>query len=411
MAGRKADIDRIAVSPSAPNKVPQLLRQIALDGQDFVKDGSNRQELLDAVQSLFYALETPREVITRHTFATSTTYAAIETCIKLGVFVHLSQDDKPKSVEELAKATNCDALLLTRLLQHLVANGAVNQVGPTLYCRTALTIALTEDKYSDTYPMMTRSLTAGIRALPAHLHDNNYINPTSYTDSAHERGYNTSLTFWEALKRDPLIAKQFSNHMAMYGVGRPSWMDVGFYPVQRLLDGVKHDDTLLVDVGGSIGHDILEFQRKWPNAPGRLVLQDLDAVLSKIDSIHPRIEVMPHDFFTPQPVKGARAYYLHSVLHDWPDAQCHQILANIIPAMKRGYSKILINEHVIPDVGAHWEATSLDLIMMSIGSTERTEKDWRRLLEGAGLRIVRIWSVQRGVESLIECEVGERSRL
>jgi len=84
-------------------------------------------------------------------------------------------------------------------------------------------------------------------------------------------------------------------------------MDVGFYPVPELVMDLKEsDDVLLVDVGGSLGHDLSEFQRKWPDMPGRLVLQDLPAVVEQAQSmsLHPRVEVMPHDFFTEQPVKG-----------------------------------------------------------------------------------------------------------
>lgn len=74
--------------------------------------------------------------------------------------------------------------------------------------------------------------------------------------------------------------------------------------------------------------------------------------------------------------------------------------------MKRGHSKLLINENVVPATGAHWETTSLDFIMMSIGSCERTEGHWRQLVESAGLKIVKIWTAQKGVESLIECELA-----
>lgn len=97
---------------------------------------------------------------------------------------------------------------------------------------------------------------------------------------------------------------------------------------------------------------------------------------------------------------------MHSVLHDWPDELCRNILANTVAAMKPGYSKVLVNENVIPDTGAYWETTSLDLIMMEIGSGERTEHQWHALLESAGLKIVKIWTAQRGVESLIECELA-----
>ena len=104
---------------------------------------------------------------------------------------------------------------------------------------------------------------------------------------------------------------------------------------------------------------------------------------------------------------GARAYYMHSVLHDWPDDVCERILANVKNAMERGYSKLLINENVIPDVQAHWEATALDMMMLALfASKERTAAQWKHLLEKrAGLKIVKIWGVGNGVESLIECEL------
>lgn len=99
---------------------------------------------------------------------------------------------------------------------------------------------------------------------------------------------------------------------------------------------------------------------------------------------------------------------MHSVLHDWPDTTCRKILTNLLPALQPGYSKLLINENVIPDTGAYWETTSLDLIMMAIGSGERTERHWRALLGSVGLRVLRVWTApgQKGVESLIECEVA-----
>lgn len=103
---------------------------------------------------------------------------------------------------------------------------------------------------------------------------------------------------------------------------------------------------------------------------------------------------------------GARAYHLHSVLHDWDDASCLAILKNIIPAMEKGYSKILINELVVPDQGASWSVTSMDWLMLALGAVkERTEKDWCTMIEQAGLKITGIWTKEQGSESLIECEL------
>lgn len=75
--------------------------------------------------------------------------------------------------------------------------------------------------------------------------------------------------------------------------------------------------------------------------------------------------------------------------------------------MKPGYSRLLINEFVVPEMGAHWEITGLDMMMLALFSSEqRTRVAWYDLIERrAGLRIVQIWSAGAGVESVIECEV------
>jgi hypothetical protein len=98
---------------------------------------------------------------------------------------------------------------------------------------------------------------------------------------------------------------------------------------------------------------------------------------------------------------------MHSILHDWPDNKCKEILTNLAQAMKPGYSKVLINENVIPDMDADWQTTSLDLIMMTMfASQERTARQWQALVESAGLKIVNIFTAEKGVESLIECELA-----
>ena len=99
---------------------------------------------------------------------------------------------------------------------------------------------------------------------------------------------------------------------------------------------------------------------------------------------------------------------MHSVLHDWPDDVCVKIVQRIKDAMKPGYSKLLINENVLSATGASWEASGLDLLMMSLfSSRERSESDWINLLEKqCGLKICKIWTAASGVESVIECELA-----
>lgn len=103
---------------------------------------------------------------------------------------------------------------------------------------------------------------------------------------------------------------------------------------------------------------------------------------------------------------GARAYYIHSTLHNWSDDVCEIVLTRVKEAMKPGYSRLLLNENVIPNIGAHWETTGLDMMMLTLFSAEeRTSAAWYDLIERAGLKIVKIWDGGKGVESVIECEL------
>lgn len=61
--------------------------------------------------------------------------------------------------------------------------------------------------------------------------------------------------------------------------------------------------------------------------------------------------------------------------------------------MDRDYSRILIEDFVLPSTGATYRSTSMDVHMLfSLGGIERTEGHWRELLETLGLEIVKIWS-------------------
>ncbi|KAL3462053.1 S-adenosyl-L-methionine-dependent methyltransferase [Aspergillus heterothallicus] len=395
--GKPPTIAELAVSPNLPAQIPRLLQNVPSGGYEYLATGDKaRLKLLEEARALVYALETPREAIIRHCWSEATSYAALETAVALKLFNALGTDDEPKSVVDLAIATGSDAVLLGRIMKHLAAMGVITQTGSDEFSSTGFSNVLTVDKYSDAFPLTTSRFTQGILALPQFLEKTNYRNPSSAIETAFQLGYKSDMGFFGHVQQEPITATRFNNHMGVYAQGR------------QLIAGTKigTDDVLLVDVGGSFGHNLLDLRRKWPDVPGQLVLQDLPKVMASVKDLHPTIDVTAHDFFTEQPVKGARAYYMHSVLHDWPDELCAKILANLVAAMKPGYSKILVNENVIPDTGAYWEATSLDLIMMQLGSAERTERQWRSLLEAAGLKVINIWTARRGVESLIECELA-----
>ncbi|KAF2453061.1 S-adenosyl-L-methionine-dependent methyltransferase [Lineolata rhizophorae] len=402
----------LALNPSDVESVPGLLKDIASTGNSFVaqEDRASRLQLLAQARQLVRALETPRETMLKNCWGEPGAYCAIAACMTIGVFPELAKDDgSPKKVSDLAKTLNCDEKLLGRLMRHLGTMAVIKETGPNEYKPTNFSTSLTIPVIGDGFPALAGGGMAAVYKFPAWLQKYGFKNPESTTEGPYQYAYDTHHNLFGYLMAHPPLGMQFNHHMGGYRQGRPSWMDPGFFPVEeRLAAGADTAEgaALLVDLGGGHGHDINEFRRKHPDAPGRLILQDLPDVLAQITELDGKIERMGHDFLTEQPVKGARAYYMHSVLHDWSDETCLKILGRVKAAMRPGYSKVLINENVIPDAGAGWEATALDMMVMTLLSAEeRTEKHWRSLVGRAGLKLVKIWSVENGSESLIECEL------
>lgn len=142
----------------------------------------------------------------------------------------------------------------------------------------------------------------------------------------------TSDDMFPWLVKQPQLMSHFNKFMSGQQAQRGDWFDR--LPVQQMiLDGADSHSVLLVDIGGGEGHDIQAFHRAFPDTPGRLVLQDLPPVIENIKELDGAIERQVYDFFAEQPVKGARTYYLRSILHDWSTNKCHEILGRVRAAM------------------------------------------------------------------------------
>jgi len=106
-----------------------------------------------------------------------------------------------------------------------------------------------------------------------------------------------------------------------------------------------------VDVGGAGGSVCFEVVKKTPSV--KCVVQDLPFIIGMANpppDVASQIKYMPHDFFTPQPIKGAEVYFMRWVLHDWSDKYALRILRNLIPALKKG-ARVIFNEAVLPPPG------------------------------------------------------------
>jgi hypothetical protein len=133
-----------------------------------------------------------------------------------------------------------------------------------------------------------------------------------------------------------LEAIVFNSFVASYRTTRIPW--TSFYETERIFDGYM-EGPLLVDISGSNGDGLESFRRAHPGNEKQLFLEDMPAVLQKATC---------DDFFTPQPIRGARTYYLHSILHDWNDDCAIAVLHHIKVAMIPSYSKLLINDIMMP---------------------------------------------------------------
>ena len=216
-----------------------------------------------------------------------------------------------------------------------------------------------------------------------------------------------------------------TSHMAGYAAQRGTWEEI--YPIREKLLDDKDDlrnskDIFLVDLGGGAGHDLTRFSSAFlPTLQEpRLVLQDLAEVIdtaTKSGTLPPSVKAVPIDFTKEPPVLGARGYYMHSVLHDWPDAQALNILRQMHqPLLQRTPDgrtpKLLLNENILPPRGTRPQPAALDLIMMAaFASHERSEEDWTTLLHSTGYKINGIFSGDRVDEAIMEAEAVESSTL
>ena len=218
-----------------------------------------------------------------------------------------------------------------------------------------------------------------------------YKNPSDINSGPFQFAFNYKGTYFDWLKSIPEQQETFNRMMAITRIDRgEEWFD--FFPIQERFGSTSPDAPLLVDIGGGLGHDLAAFHARFPSLPGKLILQDQPSVINDIKELDSSITRSIYDFFTPQPVKGAKAYYLRTVLHDFPDTQAIQILKIIRDAMT-AESVLLINENFLPEQDVPLYNAEVDFSMLALfSSMERTEKQWTALLEAAGLKVVKVWS-------------------
>jgi len=313
------------------------------------------------------------------------TTQALYVAAKLGVADHLFRG--PMRAEELAKKVGANPKALFRLMRHLAA----------------LSI-FTQDK----------SRKFGLTPLGELLRSNN---PESMRYSAifsGEENYKAAGNLLHSVR----TGETAFNHL--YGKGHFEWMaehadaSSTFNKAmaqslrRRLENPVESYDysgkRVIVDVGGGRGDLISSVLVANPAMEG--VLFDLPQgsaearSLLQAKGVDNRCHIKTGSFFDSIP-GGGDVYVFSRILHDWPDDKAAVILANCRKAVKDD-GILLIRDNVLSDNDV--QASTLDITMLIMtGGEERTESEWKKLLQSAGFALTRVYK-KEGQLDLVEAK-------
>ncbi|KUI69110.1 Demethylsterigmatocystin 6-O-methyltransferase [Cytospora mali] len=368
---------------------------------------AQRYEAKEAARRLLARLETPAERGLSLTMETSVLLPALQICHDLGIWskwAEINRTDHGSAAQTLDGIvrmgnTAIEPKLLRRFLRHLAALYVLEETDIDEWKPTPFSLAMGDrSTYIDQLVQcgINHCFPCGINLAPF-LARHQYKEPLD-TSEFDNHADTFGSVFFDYTRANPTAGSNFIGMMTALRNYKLDWTEV--YDTQaRLLDGAH-------------GLDAARLLSKHPDLPAGtgIVVQDLPEVTSTHGArvrLDPRITRAAYDFFTPQPLVGARAYFFHAVPHDWPDKECARIFENVKGAMRRGYSRLLIYEMVLPAKGATSLMSTLDLQLMNcLSGLERTEEHWRRLLEGVGLRVVSVSRHPRAVESVIEAELA-----
>ncbi|KAK4905576.1 hypothetical protein LTR49_025145 [Elasticomyces elasticus] len=330
--------------------------------------------------------------------------SAIRTAIYLDLFNIICT---PIALPTIAEKTTAGRTLLLRLLRVLCSHSYFEELSRETYQPTALSESLRSAPIRDWIKTTFDTTNLIGFHLPAYLASIQYQNPSSDVHSTSPSKFVFREEYFAHLHANPVMLEAFNSAMGIQDLVPLSSIPV--FPFAERLSQICDDTVALVDVGGGHGSYLDSWRKAYPNLKGCIVLQDLPTVIDEINLITVDFELMAHDFFTPQPIVGARFYHFRRVLHDWSDGECTRILRNVAKGFSRDYSTLLLSEQVMPDEGCNKLEALTDWNMMALTGMERTRSQWSELLGAAGFLIRDVHMAQRGSRGIIEAQLADGS--
>jgi hypothetical protein len=344
----------------------------------------------------------------------------------MGLFRALTASEQPLSAGQLASQCQAEEHLTARLLRCLRGFDAVKQQsgprGEILYSPTRITEVFTSEMGEASARWHTGFTAPAWIKFPEQMKSVGYKSLTADTADSFAAAHGMpGKHVWEILGASEFAADGGVFMTGFNGQHQP-WWDI--YPVEeRIVQGARKDgaDTttaddadappFMVDIGGYTGSQAIALQARYPHVRGAFAVLDLPDTLASAHATPPAapVRLVPHDFFAPFPAaaRGARLYYMRYISHNWGQAALVGLLRNVRAAMTPGYSRLVINDWVVPERSATAFMSVMDLIMMTLaGGEERTEGRFREAVGEAGLVVTGVWRPGDLVsEAVVECEV------
>ena len=300
----------------------------------------------------------------------------------------------PKSIADLAAATGTHAPSLFRLLRGLASLGIFAEDDQGNFMLTSLAQPLQSGVPGSLHAFALFNVSEAVVRPWIELA---YSVRTGEAARRHIFGMST----WEYLAQHPDLDAIYNA-----AVSELSFHDNAAVLAAYDFAGIH----TLVEVGGGQGTLMASLLAAYPSRRG--VLMDQAHVLPgtrtvlEAAGLADRCELIAGNFFESVPPAGD-AYLLKRVIHDWDDAQAVAILAKCHQAMAQ-QGKLLVIESIIPPGNTPHPGKLMDLIMLvALGGKERTEAEYRTLLDQAGFAVTSITPTRTG-QSVIEAAPVQR---
>ncbi|GAA6037613.1 hypothetical protein JCM8097_006143 [Rhodosporidiobolus ruineniae] len=453
MFNQRSGLDSLLVLRAELNSVIDRVASNALDPLPALDDLYS--PVTNPSADVLEATRLAREIVallqgTRGTIEKSYIYH-VPACMCVVIEAHVAETLREASVagkpalhvEEIAKSSCINPSKLARVLRLLAAHHIFVETEPDVFALNRPAMPLDTGKsvkeLVESKPAEWFNGTDGVAALISNATENmakaattladvllspSLTNLTSPEDGPFAQHFGEPA--WEYFNREgnERHLNRFAAAMRSLQITDQGGKDRKGFPFHDLPDGAT-----VVDVGSGVGGASLALAKSLPKV--NFVLQDQKEVIegaakqvwrqSRPSEVYladgsvsqlwekevpealesGRVKLMPHDFFGPQPVKGADVYFLRAIIHDWDDANSIKILSQLADAASSTSKLVLIERpysYLSPSSSGSSAALDplfplVDLQMLvACNGQERTKEQHEALAAKAGWRMGKVWT-------------------